>query len=210
MRIKRMMRIATNKDGLTLIEVIISMAILSLMIFTVSTFQRDVFSLNTTLQSGLNAQLDARHLVKVMVAELRRATQSSVGTYPIESASSTAVIFYSDINNDGSVDRVRYFVSGSTIKKGVVVPTGNPLSYNLGNEVLSTLIKSVVASSTLPAFEYYPASYTGTSSPLTYPISISAIRLVKITVIIDNDSNRSPTPVTVTSSVNLRNLKDNL
>ncbi len=198
------------KRGITLLEVLISVAILSMMILTASTFQRDVFSLNTNLQSSLNAQLDARHLVKVMVAELRKTIQSSAGAYPIELASSTAVTFYSDVNNNGSIDRVRYFQSGSTIKKGVVTPTGNPLTYNSNNEVVTTLINSVVSSSSLPIFQYYSSSYTGTTSPLTFPITISSVRLVKITVIIDSDPNRSPVPIIVTSSVNLRNLKDNL
>ena len=198
------------KRGITLLEVLISVAILSMMILTASTFQRDVFSLNTNLQSSLNAQLDARHLVKVMVAELRKTIQSSAGAYPIELASSTAVTFYSDVNNNGSIDRVRYFQSGSTIKKGVVTPTGNPLTYNSNNEVVTTLINSVVSSSSLPIFQYYSSSYTGTTSPLTFPITISSVRLVKITVIIDSDPNRSPVPMIVTSSVNLRNLKDNL
>ena len=194
--------------GFTLMEILISVGILSMLIVTASTFQRDIFSLNSTLQSGLNVQLDARHLIKNMVTELRKTTQSGNGSYAIESASSTAIIFYSDINNDGLIDRVRYFVSGSNIKKGVIVPTGGSV-YN-GTESISTLMSSVVSSSTQPVFQYYPSSYTGTTSPLTTPVDISAIRLVKITVIIDTDPNKSPVPITVVSSVNLRNLKDNL
>ncbi len=199
-----------NEAGFSLVELLVSVAIITLMTITVSTFQKDIFSLNFNLQSNLNVQLDARHLVKVMVAELRKTTQSSTGTYAIELATSTAITFYSDVNNNGSIDKVRYFQSGSSIKKGVIVPTGNPLTYNPVNEVLTTLIGSVVSSSTLPIFQYYPSSYTGTTSPLSSPVNISSIRLVKITVIIDTDPNRSPEPIVVTSQVSLRNLKDNL
>jgi prepilin-type N-terminal cleavage/methylation domain-containing protein len=198
------------KKGFSLVELLISVAIITLITLTASTFQRDVFSLNYSLQASLNAQLDARHLVKVMVAELRKTTQSSVGAYSIELASTTAITFYSDVNNNGSIDKVRYFQSGTTIKKGVITPTGNPLTYNSANEVLTTLIDSVVSSSTLPIFQYYPSSYTGTTSPLTQPVDVSAVRLVKITVIIDKDPNKSPSQIVVTSSVSLRNLKDNL
>lgn len=200
-----------NKNkGFTLAELLISMAIISGIVWTASIFQRDVFSLNTNLQSSLNAQLDARHVVKVMVSEIRKSVPSANGTYPIESASSTAMIFYTDANNDGVVDRVRYFVNGSSIKKGIIVPTGSPLTYNPANEVLSTLINNLVSSSTLPVFQYFPSSYAGTSSPLSYPLNIASVRLVKVTVIIDNDPNRSPVPIVVTSSVSMRNLKDNL
>lgn len=199
-----------SKRGFTIIELIISLTILGAITYVISTFQTDVFSLNTNLQNNLNAQLDARHLIKQMVAELRKTTQSSIGSYAIESASSTAIVFYSDVNNNGSVDRVRYFTSGSTVKKGVVTPSGNPLSYNLNSEVVTTLVSDLVSSSTLPVFQYYPSTYEGTSSPMTYPLSIQSVRLVKITLIIDRDPNRSPVPIVVTSQVSLRNLKDNL
>jgi prepilin-type N-terminal cleavage/methylation domain-containing protein len=199
-----------SNRGFTMVEMMIVLAIMAMFVFVASSFQKDVFSLNTTLQSSLNAQLDARHLVKVMVTELRKASPSSLGTYPIEAASSTAITFYSDVDNNGVVDKVRYYLTGNTIRKSVTVPTGSPLTYNPANEVLSTIINNIVSSSTLPIFQYYSSNYAGTTSPLTYPLDIQAVRLVKITVIIDNDPNRSPVPIVVTSSVSMRNLKDNL
>jgi prepilin-type N-terminal cleavage/methylation domain-containing protein len=199
-----------NNRGFSLAELLISVAIISLLTFIVSTFQRDVFSLNNVLQSGLNAQLDGRHLVKVMVAELRRSSPSATGSYPIELASSTGMTFYTDVDANGVQDKVRYYLSGNTIKKGVIAPTGSPLTYNSANEVTTTLISSVVASSTLPIFQYYPSEYTGTTSPLTIPINIPSVRLVKITIIIDKDPTRSPAQIIITSQVNMRNLKDNL
>lgn len=198
------------KKGITLVELLISVAIISLLTVTATTFQKDVFSLNSNLQSNLNVQLEARHLIKNMVSELRKVTVSGTGSYPIELASSTGITFYSDVNNNGSIEKVRYYLSGKTIKKGVITPTGNPAVYNAGSEVTTTLLNYVVASSTLPIFQYYTSDYAGTSTPLTIPPNISTIRLIKITVIIDTDPNRSPVPIIVTSQVNLRNLKDNL
>jgi hypothetical protein len=145
-----------------------------------------------------------------MVSELRRTAQPSTGAYPIELASSTGITFYSDINNDGNVDKVRYYLNGKGITKGVTPPTGSPVTYNSANEVKSTIINYIKASSTLPIFQYYTASYSGTTSPLTIPVDITAIRLIKTTLIIDTDPNRSPIPIVATSNVTLRNLKDNL
>lgn len=199
-----------KKRGFSLVEVLVSLAILSMFIVAGSTFEKDVFSLNTNLQSGLNAQLEGRHVVKIMVSELRRTSTSVTGSYPIELASSTAITFYSDTNNDGVIDRIRYFLSGTVIKKGVTKPTGTPYVYNTANETLTTLVNNVVSSSTLPVFQYFTSSYAGTSSPMTYPVDIPSVRLVRINVIIDNDPNRSPVPIIVTSSVSMRNLKDNL
>jgi prepilin-type N-terminal cleavage/methylation domain-containing protein len=195
--------------GFTLPEILVSVFILSLVVLAATTFERDVFSVNYALQGSLNAQLDARHVVKVMVTELRKAEPSASGAYPIASASSTSVTFYSDINADGVREKVRYFISGGDLKKGVVTPSGTPPAYT-GTEKVSTIISGFVSSSTLPLFQYYPSTYTGTTSPLSSPIDIPSVRLVKIAVIIDQDPNKSPVPLVVTSQVSLRNLKDNL
>lgn len=203
------MKIHLNK-GFSLPELIISVFIISIITVSVNTFAKDIFSLNYFLQSGLNAQLDSRHIVKVIVTELREAGPSANGSYPILLASSSAVTFYSDIDNDGIREKVRYFTSGSTIKRGVISPTGSPLTYLDVNEKLTTIISGYVASSTLPLFQYFPSSYAGTSSPLTYPVDIPSIRLVKVTVIIDSDPNKSPVQIQTTSQVSIRNLKDNL
>ena len=197
-------------SGFTLVELLISVSILALLTVTISTFQKDIFSLGFSLQGSLNAQIDARHVVKLMVTEIREATQSALGAYPIAIASSTSITFYSDIDNNGTKDKIRYFVSGSTVKQGVVAPSGSPLTYNDANEKLTTVINSFVSSSTQPLFQYCPETYSGTGSPLSDPIDISTVRLVKITVIIDKDPNKSPAPIIVTSQVSIRNLKGNL
>ena len=202
--------ISNGARGFSLVELLVSIGVITLITVTASTFQKDVFTLNYSMQNSLNAQLDARHLIKVMVAEIRKTTPPPTGAYPIELASSTGVTFYTDVNNNGLIDKVRYFLSNKTIKKGVITPTGSPMTYNPANEVLTTLVNDFVASSTLPLFQYYPSNYAGTSSPLTVPVNIPSIRLVRITIIIDKDPARSPSQIVVTSSVTLRNLKDNL
>lgn len=196
--------------GFSLAELLVSVFIISLVIITVGTFQRDIFTLNFNIQDDLNAAIDARHVIKIIAAELRTSSPSATGGYSIALASSTGITFYSDIDGNGLTDQVRYFLSGTTLKRGVTAPSGSPLTYNNSNEVVTTLASSVVASSTLPLFQYYTASYAGTSTPLSVPIDIPSIRLIKVTVIIDKSSGRSPAPLIVTTQVSLRNLKDNL
>ncbi len=204
------MKIKNKKRGFTLIELLISIFIISLLTVTIGTFQKDVFSLNKTLQGDLNAQMDSEHVVKIMITELRTTSPSSLGAYPIALASPTAITFYSDLNGDGLKEKIRYYLSGNSVKRGIIIPTGNPLIYNDATEKTSILISNFVASSTLPLFQYYTSSYNGTGNPLGSPVNISLIRLVKVTAIIDSDPNRSPGPLVITSEVSLRNLKDNL
>jgi prepilin-type N-terminal cleavage/methylation domain-containing protein len=208
--IKLIMKHLRRTKGFTLVELIVSVAILAAISIVLGRFAQDVFSLNDTAQSSLNAELDARSVVSTMVTELRKANESAVGGYPIALASSTGITFYSDVYDTGVQDQVRYFLNGTKLQKGIIVPTGSPLSYNTSSEVISTLISSVIASSTVPIFQYYPETYAGTSSPLTIPVDIPSVRLVEVTVIIHDTSVHAAAPIVVTSQVMLRNLKDNL
>jgi len=132
-----------------------------------------------------------------------------LGSYPIETAGITAFTFFSDINSDGLKERIRYFLSGTTLMKGVIVPLGSPLQYLSNTEVLTEIVHNVRNGST-PIFTYYDSSYNGSTSPLSQPVSILSVRLVMITLILEGDPNRQPAPITVTTEVSIRNLKDNL
>lgn len=196
--------------GFTIAELIISIAIVSFILYVVGSFQYNLFSLNFSAQNSMSAQFDARHVTKYFAKELREASYSSLGSYPIALASSTAITFYSDLDNDGLKERIRYYLSGNKLMKATLSPSGNPLVYNSSNEKITTLISSVINSTTTPIFQYYNEYYTGTSSPLAFPVNINEIRMVRMYVIIDKDSNKSPNPLKVETKVNIRNLKDNL
>jgi prepilin-type N-terminal cleavage/methylation domain-containing protein len=193
----------------TLIETLVAMSIGVILMIAVGTFARDIFYTNS-IQSGLfSTAQDARTIVTTMVKELRSASPGSDGSYPIVTAGTSTIIFFSDINGDGTKERVRYFLATTTLKKGVIEPTGSPLGYT-GNEVITTLAYNVRNTASTSIFSYYDGTYTGSSSPLTQPVSVTAVRLVQISLILDSDPNRSPAPRTYTSSATLRNLKDNL
>jgi len=197
-----------EQKGFTLAELLVSIGIMLLILSAVSLFQKDVFSLAQNFQGNLNFQLGARAILKSFSAEVREASPSSLGAFPIEEASSTEIIFYSDADNDGLKERIRYFLSGSTIKKGVVKPTGTPLVYSTSTESIKTVLTSVVSTSSV--FQYFDTTYTGTSSPLAQPVTLSSIRLIKAIVLVNPDPNRISIPYEITTEASIRNLKDNL
>jgi len=196
-------------SGFSIIEVLVVIFILSLIGVAVATFQKDVFSFNTILSSSLAAQDEARRALRIITAEVRPLSPSSVGAYPIAEADPTSFIFYNDIDSDQLKERVRYFLDGKTLKKGVIKPSGNPLTYNPANEIISEIVHDVANGATA-IFNYYDTNYDGTTPPLTEPVNLLAVRLVKVTIVIDKDPNRSPGPITLTTQVSMRNLKDNL
>ncbi|MBP6855293.1 MAG: prepilin-type N-terminal cleavage/methylation domain-containing protein [Candidatus Pacebacteria bacterium] len=198
-----------KQKGFTFIEILVTVAVVGLIILVSSSLNKDVIVFSRIFQSGLNAADEARKILRPMANEIRSASPSSAGAYPIESATATSFIFFSDIDSDGDKDRVRYYLSGTTLKKGVINPSGNPAVYSSMSEVNTDIVHNIQNGAT-PIFLYYDAYYDGTTNPLPDPVSISSIRLIKINFIIDSDLNKLPSATTISTQVSFRNLKDNL
>jgi prepilin-type N-terminal cleavage/methylation domain-containing protein len=198
------------KGGFTLIEILITIFIITLIGLSIINFQIDVFSLNKRSSDNLDAQIDARKTLKVMSAELRSTSPSNNGSYPLAITATSSLLFYSDVDSDNLKEQIRYFKDGSILKKGLIKPTGTPLVYNPTNEKITILVNDLANSSSSPVFYYYDKNYDGAGSALTYPINTPSVRLIKVDIFIDKDINKSPSPINVTTQVSLRNLKDNL
>lgn len=195
------------KQGFTLTEMLITVFIITLIGIAVISFQIDLFSLNRISSDNLNSQTDARKALKTMVTELRSMSPSNNGSYAISLAGTSSITFYVDIDNDSNKEQIRYFQDGVNLKKGIIKPVNNV--YNSTNETITILV-SDLANGTSSIFYYYDKNYNGETAPLTYPLNIPSIRLVKINILIDKDITRLPTSINVTTQVSLRNLKDNL
>lgn len=203
------MKLLATQRGFTVLQLVIWIGIVSMVAVAALNVQRSVWSLNRIASNSITSQADARKAFKIMSAEIRSLSPSSLGAYPIEAASSNSITFFADIDNDNIKERVRYYVSGTNLRRGIVEPTGSPLTYNTGNEVSTTLVQYLSNGST-PYFSYYDSSYTGSSAALSSPINLTAVRLVKIQLIIDKNAASAPVPITMTTQISLRNIKDNL
>jgi hypothetical protein len=198
-----------NSEGITFIETLMTVFMFTLIAGAAWTFWRHVISLSTTVSGSLTTQQQMRQTFRFMSAEIRSLSPSSIGAYAIAEATASTFTFYSDADNDGLKERIRYFVDGTAIRRGVLIPSGNPLTYNPVNETVSTVASGFVSGPT-PLFAYYDTNYDGTTAPLTAPVDVRAVRLIKITATIDRDALLPPPPITLTTHVSMRNLKDNL
>lgn len=196
-----------KKRGFSLVEILITLGIFSLIILALINFQINVFSQNTLISNSLNADSEMRSALKKIVAELRGAAQSDIGTYQIAAATKNSLTFFSDVDGDGHREQIRYFLNGSSLARGLIKPTGNPLAYVAGSETLTTLVH-FIANPNQDIFAYYDQNYAGTSTlPLSEPINIPLLRLIKITLTVEADPLRPPAPLTLGSQVSIRSLK---
>lgn len=196
-------------SGFSVIEALVAIFVVTLVATAVGTFQKDVFALNRIFSSSLIAQDEARRALKTMSATVRSASPSSTGAYALAHVATSSLTFYSNVDGDPLKERIRYFLDGTVLKRGVTKPSGNPLTYNPADETIGELVHDVV-NGTTPVFSYYDTTYDGTTPALAEPIDIAVVRLAKITIVIDREPSAPPGPVTLTTQVSMRNLKDNL
>jgi len=202
-----------NQRGFTLIETLVVLGIFILALGAVSSFiiyayQAKGFSLAQALAID-----SARNGVNKLTKELREAIQSDSGTYLLESGEDFEIIFYSDIDKDDQVERVRYFLEEEELKKGVINHSGEPIDYS-GPEEKKIISKYVKNTSSTPLFYFYDQTYAGkeTDLPLATPVPgdiLDEITLIGIKIAVDVNPDRAPRVLEIESKVQLRNTKQN-
>lgn len=207
--IKKFVHVSGKKqEGYTIVELLIAVGILGIIMIPIANLTADYYRTNELIKFQAFMQTEGRNATKQIVDDLRKTNQASNGAYAIDSVSGSSIAFYSNIDADSYFEKVRYFISGTDLKKGVIKPTGNPLVYNPANEIISTLSKNVANGGTA-LFQYYDGTYNGSGSPLASPVDVTKIRMVKISLVLDNNLLKGPTSFRTEASVSLRNLKDN-
>lgn len=199
-----------HNKGLTLIEIVVVVALVGILGIVIGKFQADVFSYGRYFNNSLTTADNAQKLLRPMTEEIRSASPSSNGAYPIDSVGAYSFSFYSDVDNDGLKDWIKYSISGSTLLKETIKPTGNPLVYNQANKITRTFMTGVQNQiEGVPLFIFYDETYTGGGTGIVDPVSgaLESIRLVGVRIKIDQDTQQPPSAIEVVSQVAIRNLK---
>lgn len=97
-------------DSFTFIETIIVIFIFTLIIGGVSGVILILYRTQSYAWQQSVAIDEAQRGIETMVKEIREAKQGDDGSFPIEKADDKEFIFYSDIDDDGKAERVRYFL----------------------------------------------------------------------------------------------------
>lgn len=203
----------THKAGFTLIEIIVAVAIFSVLSVGVVALISNIFT-GSNQQAGLLADTDqARKLAFRFTGEVRNITTASTGAYALNTTADQQLIFYSNIDTDTNIERIRYYIQNGKLYRGVIEPTGNPLTYVSGNEI-TTAIQNNLGNGTAPLFYYYGDTYDGTPAtaiPLTQPVNVTAVRFIELNLMVLNKAGVSnANTYTITGGGAIRNLKTNL
>ena len=197
-------------DGFTLIELLIAIAIFLILSLGIVALVSNVF-ISSSKQSNLLADSDqARRLAFSFINELRNMSNSSTGSYALASSTGQSIMFYSNIDADADMERIRYFALNGRLYKGVLEPVGNPLTYTPANEK-TFVAQDNLANGADPVFYYYDGDFTGAESPLAQPVNVTEVKFVKAEIRVYNKAGVDNTNFyTVAASGAIRNLKTNL
>lgn len=203
------MTLKTNNRGFSLIEVLVVIGLFIMFSTAIAELLMWGNHGKDVVFEQLSKQNDGRIASQDFLNDLRRASYSSIGAYPIQLASANQIIFYSNVDTDSWKEQVRYFISNTTLKRGIIKPTGSPLNYNSANEVVTEVAHDLNNTTTI--FYYYDQNYDGitNTSSMSMPIDISKIRMVGIKLWLDLRPNVSPAPLYLEGKTEIRNLKAN-
>lgn len=194
------------RAGFTLIEILIATAIMTIVLGVVLSFTSDVASFGIDLGDRIEVERQLELTLRVMVTELRSMGPGENGAYPIALAGSDTLTFYTDVDNDQTFEQVRYFLDGTTFRKGVIEPTGGDQpTYPVASESVADVVHFMVPGQTV--FTYFAEGYPNETGPLPEPTDPSLVRLVRVSGTTDKDTNVDPLPFTLSISATIRNLR---
>lgn len=197
--------------GFSLIEVIVTIFIFTLTLTAVTGFIIYLYRAYSYSFEQIQAINEARKGIETMVKEIREAEYGDDGSYPLKEAGDFQFIFYSDIDRDESVERVRYFLDGTDFKKGIIEPSSDPPQYVLTDETVS-ILSFYVRNTSESIFTYYNGDWPTDSvnNPLPTLTRLTDTKLMHVYLKINIDPDRPPDNFELESDTQIRNLKTNL
>lgn len=188
--------------GMTMVEVIVWIAVVTLILLALTTSILQFYRTNKYAIEQASATAAAQRGEERVVRVIREAAYSSQGAFPVVSIAANDFSFYADVDADPLIERVRYYISDTSLVQGVTDAVGDPPNYP-GPEATSTVAEHVRnVSAGVPLFRYYDE----TGAEITNFSQWTKVRFVKISIVTNVDPLKVPDQLTLESSAALRNL----
>lgn len=191
--------------GFTLIESVVVTALFAIMSLVVGESIASFYRLNGYTVAQAYQVSNAREGMNQLVQDLREMTFADNGTFPLAVMGDNIIGFYSDIDRDSSVEYIEYELSSTTLEKRIYNATGTPLTYGSIPDVavaVSEYVQNEIQS--IPTFVYYD----GVGQLATATSTVTDIRYIQASIIVNIDPIRDPGEFLLRSSAALRNLKN--
>jgi type II secretory pathway pseudopilin PulG len=189
---------------MTLMEMLVVIALTSVVGIAISSSITYFYKSNAYLLEQTFALDNARRGITDAVASIREMSYGDDGSYPLAVAATSTITFYADLDNDGAIEKVRYYLQSEVLYRGTTNSSGYPPSYTGQPESTTTVAAYVRNSTSTPLFVYYDVSGNLLSSTST---DVSKVSSVGISLMVDLNPTRAPNVFTLYEQATLRNLR---
>ncbi|MEO6536482.1 MAG: prepilin-type N-terminal cleavage/methylation domain-containing protein [Candidatus Paceibacterota bacterium] len=190
--------------GFTLVELLTVISITTVVMLALTSVIRSFYINNEYLLERTQSLDSSRRGVADSIKAIREASYGDDGSYPIAAAGTSTITVYANIDSDSGVEKVKYYLSGTTLYKVVYNAAGSPPVYSSTAFSTTTLATYARNASTTPLFTYYDTN--GTQLATTSP-NIASIASIKVSLLVDLNPNRAPNVFILTETATLRNIK---
>ncbi|MDB5265031.1 MAG: hypothetical protein JWN64_602 [Parcubacteria group bacterium] len=192
-----------SRRAFSLAETVVVVAITSVVGIAITGSIAYFYKANAFVLQQVSSIDSAHRGLDISFRNLREASYGDDGSYPIASVATSSIIFFSDVDNDGVVEKIRLYLLNGTLYRTVANSAGSPPSYVGQTEATSTIATTVVNSASTPIFRYYNSAGT----ELTGTINLSQITSIETRLDVDLNPLRAPDLFTLKASATLRNLR---
>ncbi len=205
--VREALRNMKNENGLSLIELVMG---LGLMLFVLQGAFAFFYFSNESVRTSMGTmqtRSEIENVTRRIEEDVREARSISEVEPALEITGENEFVFFTDSDEDGEPERIRYFLDGADLRREVTTPTpgGPPWDFS-GAARISTLSTMVRNTSGEPVFTYF--SYEGTE-PIAPPLDAAqraSVRLITIHLVVDQDIKRKPGPISMETDIFMRNL----
>lgn len=202
-----------GEKGMTIIELMVAISIFTFGIAGFSLLFMNTWKMNAFVFEEGQAASGASNALNNMVKSIRQVKQADNGDFGIKSADDFDLVIYIDEDNNGTTEKVHYFLDQNSqqLEKGVSEPSGSPAIYPSSDQTVKVLANYIVNTSSQPMFLYYNGLYPviTTGNPLPTPIVLPDVKLIQIHLWVNIKPLSAPDNINLQSFVELRNLNEN-
>lgn len=136
------------KKGFTLIEALVSISVFVLAMGAVTAAILQLYRTQFYTIRQADAVNEARKGIETLTKEIREGTTGADGAYVLAKTNDNEFTFFSDVDDDGVVERIRYFRGGtirkSSTKECVTFTDGGSCGVNFSSFIIDTFSSAQV------------------------------------------------------------------
>ena len=168
---------------------------------------RTLFVNRYAIEQGLNTySIDSS--LKNFSRYLREARQSDRGDYPIQSVDDFELVFFSNVDSDPAIERVRIYLEDQQLKLGLAEASGFPPTYPQEDQESRIIGTGIANTFSQPLFYYYNRDYPAdqVNNPLTGEIFPQSVSLIKMDVYANIEPGHTPENMRMQTFIRPRNI----